>query len=62
LGVIGLVINGLLFWLTSVIAGQFDLPFHVDGFWPGFWGAIIVAVVSFLLSIVIGPRDERGAR
>ena len=29
LGLIAIVINGLLFLLTSWIAGQFDLPFHV---------------------------------
>ncbi|GAB3549575.1 putative membrane protein [Actinopolyspora lacussalsi] len=49
LGLFGLVVNALLFWLTSWIAGNLDLPFHVDGFWPAFWGAIIVTVVSSAL-------------
>src|SRR5689334_16596802 len=34
LGLVALVVNGLLFMLTSWIAGQLDLPFHVDNFWP----------------------------
>lgn len=42
LGLIALVVNGLLLWLASWVAGRLDLPFHVDGFWPAFWGAIVV--------------------
>ena len=54
LGLAALVVNGLLLWLTSVIAGDLTLPFHVTGFWPAFWGAIIVGLVSWVLHLVIG--------
>jgi putative membrane protein len=57
LGLAALVVNGLLLWLTSVIAGDLTLPFHVTGFWPAFWGAIIVGLVSWLLHLFI--RDDR---
>jgi putative membrane protein len=56
-GLAALVVNGLLLWLTSVIAGDLSLPFHVTGFWAAFWGAIIVGLVSWLLHLLIG--DER---
>jgi putative membrane protein len=61
LGLIALVINGLLLWLTSVIAGDLDLPFHVNGFWAGFWGAIIVGLVSWVLNLIVGDKrnDKR---
>ena len=59
LGLAALVVNGLLLWLTSVIAGDLTLPFHVTGFWPAFWGAIIVGLVSWLLHLIIG--DDRRA-
>jgi putative membrane protein len=62
LGLAALVVNGLLLWLTSVIAGDLTLPFHVTGFWSAFWGAIIVGLVSWLLHLVIGdnrPRDDQ---
>jgi putative membrane protein len=59
LGLIALVVNGLLLWLTSVIAQQLHLPFHVNGFWAGFWGAIIVGLVSWLLNLFVGRREER---
>jgi hypothetical protein len=45
-----------LLWLTSVIAGHLKLPFHVAGFWPAFWGAIIVGLVSWLLHLLIGDK------
>ncbi|MEU5690739.1 phage holin family protein [Actinosynnema sp. NPDC020468] len=52
LGLIGLVVNGLMFWLTGYLADKLGLPFVVTGFWPAFWGAIIVAFVGWVLSIV----------
>ena len=57
LGLIALVVNALLLWLTSWLAGKLDLPWHVTGFWPAFWGALIVSVVSWLLSIVVRDKD-----
>jgi putative membrane protein len=57
LGLIGLVVNALLLLLTSKIATEIDLPFHVAGFWAAFWGAIIVGVVGWLLNLFIGADD-----
>ncbi|WP_416901717.1 phage holin family protein [Micromonospora echinospora] len=56
LGLFALVVNALLFLLTDWIASGLDLPFQVDGFWPAFWGAIVVAVVSWLISVVVRER------
>jgi putative membrane protein len=54
LGLISIVVNGLLFMLTSWIAGKLDLPFHVDNFWPSaVLGAILVGVVSWLLNMLV---------
>nr|WP_218861855.1 phage holin family protein [Actinopolyspora biskrensis] len=53
LGLFGLVVNALLFWLTGWLATRLDLPFHVDGFWAAFWGAIVVTVVSSLLHAIV---------
>jgi putative membrane protein len=52
-GLIGLVVNGLLLWLCSWVAGKLSLPFHITGFWPAFWGAIIVGVVSWVMGLVL---------
>jgi len=57
LGLLALVVNGLLLWLASWVAGQLKLPFHVAGFVAAVEGALIVAVVSWVLHLVLG--DER---
>ena len=59
LGLAALVVNGLLLWLTSVVAGDLTLPFHVTGFWPAFWGAIVVGLVSWVLNLLIGDDRRR---
>jgi putative membrane protein len=58
LGLIGLVVNALLLLLTSWVADKLNLPFHVTGFWPAFWGAIIIGVVGWLLNITLGRERQ----
>ena len=59
LGLVSLVVNGLLFLLTSWITGQFDLPFHVDDFWPSaLLGALLVGVVSWLLNMLVPDGSD----
>lgn len=59
LGLIALVVNGLLFLLTSWIAGELDLPFHVDNFWPSaVLGALLVGVVSWLLNMFVPDGSD----
>ncbi len=62
LGLIGLVVNGLLLWLTSWVAGKLSQPFHITGFWPAFWGAIIVGVVGWLLNVFLDEDRRNRAR
>ncbi|BCJ72095.1 membrane protein [Catellatospora sp. IY07-71] len=51
LGLIALVVNGALFMLTGFIAGQLDVPFHVDDFWPAaILGALVVGLTSWALN------------
>ncbi len=46
LGLFTLVINALMFWLaSSVVKG-----FNVFGFWPAFWGALLMSLASWLMS------------
>lgn len=58
LGLIALVVNALLFMLTGWVADQIDLPFQVDGFWAAFWGAIVVGVVSWAITLAIPDRGR----
>jgi putative membrane protein len=62
LGLFALVVNGLMLWLTSAIADSLGLGFHVTGFWPAFWGALVVSIVSTILSMSVRASgdDYRG--
>jgi putative membrane protein len=56
LGLIALVVNGLLFLLTSWIAGLLGLPFHVQGFLTAVLGALIVGVISWVINAVVPDK------
>jgi putative membrane protein len=59
LGLIALVVNGLLFWLVSWIAGQLSIPFHVANFWPSaVLGALLVSVVAWALGLIVHDRRD----
>ena len=49
LGLFIFVINALLFWLV----GSFVRGFHVAGFWPAFFGAILYSIISWALSALL---------
>lgn len=52
LGLFLLVINAGMLLLTSWVAGELNVPFHVDNFYPSaFWGAIIVSVVTWVIGL-----------
>ncbi len=53
MGLFILVVNALLLLLVSAVIP----PFHVDGFWPAFFGAIIIGLVSWLLSSFFRTSD-----
>lgn len=53
-GIFLLVINALMLLLTSAVSGALHLEFNVDGFGAAFLGAIVVAIVGLLLSMLIG--------
>ena len=58
-GLFVLVINGITLWLASAIAVNFfHVGFYVDGFFAAFFGALIVSIVSTILTFLV--REETG--
>lgn len=54
LGLFTFVINGVLLMMVSgVVPG-----FKVTGFWPAFWGALTLSVISWLLNMLIGSSGR----
>jgi putative membrane protein len=57
LGLFTLVVNALMLLLTSWLADQLDLSFHVEGFWTAVLGGLIISVVSWALHVVLPDED-----
>ncbi|MBV7698816.1 phage holin family protein [Streptomyces sp. TRM70350] len=57
LGLFTLVVNALMLLLTSWLADQLDLSFHVEGFWTAVLGGLIISIVSWALNVVLPDRD-----
>jgi putative membrane protein len=53
LGLFTFVINGVLFYWV----GHMGIGLVVNGFWPAFWGAIVLGIVSWLLSSLLRGVD-----
>lgn len=60
LGLFVLVINGVTLWLSAWIATQLypAAVFVVDGFASAFWGALIVSIVTVILSVTVKEDKE----
>jgi putative membrane protein len=57
LGFFVLVLNGITLWLASAIAVRwFHVGFYIDGYWSAFLGALIVSIVSVILTAIIGEE------
>ena len=54
LGFFLLIINAAMLGLVALL-----LPgFHLAGFWPAFWSAILISVTSWIGSMFIGPKGR----
>lgn len=53
LGLFALVLNALLLWLTGALSASLGLGFHVDGFVPSFWGALVISVTRAVLNLFL---------
>jgi putative membrane protein len=55
LGLFWLVINALMLMFASSLLAP---DFVVRGFWPAFWGAIVLSLVNMLLKALAGERER----
>jgi putative membrane protein len=64
LGLFTFVLNALMLWLTSAVSEALGLGFHVSGFGAAFLGALVVTLVSFMLSLFVGStvHEHRASR
>jgi putative membrane protein len=55
LGLFMLIINALLLWFVGYILKDF----HVGGFWPAFWGSLIISLTSLILNVLTKNSSSR---
>ena len=55
LGLLTLVINAAFFGLAASLVPGFE----VRGFWPAFWGAIVMSILSFIFSMFVRLDDKK---
>jgi len=61
LGLIALVVNSLLLLLVAGITSLLGFGLEVDGFWWGVLGALVLALLSWLIGVLLRPvvgRDD----
>lgn len=59
LGLFTLVINTGMLYLTSAVGSNFNLDLSIDSFWAAFFGALVISLISTVLSIFIRePRRQ----
>jgi putative membrane protein len=59
LGLGTLLINAGMLALTGAISRAVGIGITFDGFWPVFWGALVISIVSVVLSALLGGRRRR---
>ena len=64
LGLIHIVINALMLWITSWITeNTTHWGLFIDDFWwTAIWAAIVLSIVSWLLSLVVGSAQRSADR
>ena len=55
LGLIALIVNGLLLLLVAWISDLLGFGLVVEGFWWGVLGALVLALFSWIIGIVLRP-------
>lgn len=56
LGLIGLIINAFLLWLTAWITGFWSWGLRVEDFWWGVVAAIIISLINWIFGIILRPK------
>ena len=62
LGLFLLGLNAAMLWLTGAISDAAGLGFHVSSFKAAFIGGLVVSVVSFVLSLMVGGDSKKKSK
>ena len=62
LGLFLLVLNAAMLWLTGAISDAAGLGFHVSSFKAAFIGGLVVSILSFVLSLMVGGDAKKKSK
>jgi putative membrane protein len=58
IGLFAFIVNALMLMLTSWLAEQLNISFHIDDFfWSAIGAAVVVTLVSMVLNLVLSDND-----
>ncbi|MEN0085319.1 MAG: phage holin family protein [Leifsonia sp.] len=55
LGLISLLVNAFLLFIVSWISDAIGFGLHIDGFWAGVLGALVLGIIAWLLGLIFRP-------
>jgi putative membrane protein len=58
LGLISFIVNGLLLLLVDWISGLIGFGLHVESFWWGVLGALVLGLISWLIGLIVRPSKD----
>lgn len=59
LGLVSLLINGFLLWLTAWFTQWWGWGLTVESFWLGVVAAIVIAIINGVFGIILRPQERR---
>lgn len=61
LGLISLVVNGLLLWITAWLTHWWDWGLRIESFWWGVLAALIITLINGFFGMLLRPQRSRRA-
>ncbi|MBA8817001.1 putative membrane protein [Microbacterium halimionae] len=58
LGLISLVINGFLLWLTAWFTGFWSWGLRVEDFWWGVVAGVVISLINWIFGLILRPQRQ----
>ena len=59
LGLISLLINGLLLWITAWATGWWGWGLTVEDFWLGGVAALVISIINWIFGVILRPQLKK---